>query len=133
MQCREHKAEASEAGPSKGKGVLYWLRQDFRLHDNPALSAAAQAAKKQACSVHQLHGREGASKLQVQSAHSTFLRTSAFTTSLLTRLSQGYSVAHLDAQAKGCLCRVEKLPLCTSPHWRKMGMTLRQVLHRLTP
>ena len=58
--CREHKAEGSGAGGAKGKGVLYWLRQDFRLHDNPALSAAAQAAKKQACSFHSLSsGRAG--------------------------------------------------------------------------
>ena len=47
--CRERKAEGKEGAGSKGAGVLYWLRQDFRLHDNPALSAAAQAAKKQAC------------------------------------------------------------------------------------
>ena len=47
--CREHKAEGKEGAGSKGAGVLYWLRQDFRLHDNPALSAAAHAAKKQAC------------------------------------------------------------------------------------
>ena len=46
--CRERKAEGKEGAASKGAGVLYWLRQDFRLHDNPALSAAAQAAKKQA-------------------------------------------------------------------------------------
>ena len=47
--CRERKAEGKEGAGAKGAGVLYWLRQDFRLHDNPALSAAAQAAKKQAC------------------------------------------------------------------------------------
>lgn len=55
VHCREHKAEASGAGGAKGKGVLYWLRQDFRLHDNPALSAAAQAAKKQARNLDHLH------------------------------------------------------------------------------
>ena len=48
-KCREHKAEGKEAKGRMGRGILYWLRQDFRLHDNPALSAAAQAAKKQAC------------------------------------------------------------------------------------
>ncbi len=51
VHCREHKAEGAEAGGTKGKGILYWLRQDFRLHDNPALSAAAQAAKKQASGI----------------------------------------------------------------------------------
>ncbi len=30
----------------QGSGVLYWLRQDLRLHDNPALCAAAAAARK---------------------------------------------------------------------------------------
>lgn len=53
--CREHKAEAKAAGGAKGAGVLYWVRQDFRLHDNPALSAAATAAKKQACTVQVKH------------------------------------------------------------------------------
>ena len=52
---REQKAEAAEAGGAKGRGVLYWLRQDFRLHDNPALSAAAQAAKKQVSAFCHLH------------------------------------------------------------------------------
>ena len=58
-KCREQKAEAVEAGGAKGRGVLYWLRQDFRLHDNPALSAAAQAARKQVsalCRLHLFHG-----------------------------------------------------------------------------
>ena len=45
--CRDKKAEGSGgAAASAGTGILYWLRQDFRLHDNPALCAAAAAAKR---------------------------------------------------------------------------------------
>jgi hypothetical protein len=31
---------------ASGKAVLYWIRQDFRLHDNPALHDAIQIARK---------------------------------------------------------------------------------------
>lgn len=46
MADREKKAEGNGRMASGGTGVLYWLRQDFRLHDNPALCAAAAAAKR---------------------------------------------------------------------------------------
>lgn len=32
--------------PKGARGVVVWLRQDLRLHDHPALSAAAAAAKR---------------------------------------------------------------------------------------
>lgn len=41
--------EGKQAGGGQataGSGVLYWLRQDLRLHDNPALCAAAQEAQR---------------------------------------------------------------------------------------
>ena len=45
--ARRDKRPAPGGGnPAGSSGVLYWLRQDFRLHDNPALCAAAQAAKR---------------------------------------------------------------------------------------
>lgn len=43
-QHRDKKGAGSAA--ALGSGVLYWLRQDFRVHDNPALCAAAAAARK---------------------------------------------------------------------------------------
>lgn len=42
--CRDRGQGRGAAG--QGSGVLYWLRQDLRLHDNPALCAAAAAARK---------------------------------------------------------------------------------------
>lgn len=39
-------AENSKATGGRQRGVLYWIRQDFRLHDNPALCCAAELAKK---------------------------------------------------------------------------------------
>lgn len=46
MLCREKNADGTGRGAVASSGVLYWLRQDFRLHDNPALCAAAAAAKR---------------------------------------------------------------------------------------
>lgn len=34
-------------GPTRGPNVVVWLRQDLRLHDNPALTRAAALATKQ--------------------------------------------------------------------------------------
>ena len=34
------------------KNVIYWIRQDLRLHDNPALCLAAAAARKSGGRVH---------------------------------------------------------------------------------
>lgn len=36
----------SRAVGGRRRGVLYWIRQDFRLHDNPAMCCAAELAKK---------------------------------------------------------------------------------------
>jgi deoxyribodipyrimidine photolyase len=32
-------------GGARGAGILLWLRQDLRVHDNPALCAAATDAR----------------------------------------------------------------------------------------
>lgn len=37
---------AGAHGNAAVTGVLYWIRQDFRLHDNPALSEAARIARE---------------------------------------------------------------------------------------
>lgn len=38
------KTEEQGAKASKGQGTLLWLRMDLRLHDQPALDAAAKRA-----------------------------------------------------------------------------------------
>lgn len=43
---RDRRADDSSESAVAGNGILYWIRQDYRLHDNPALFAAAAAAKR---------------------------------------------------------------------------------------
>lgn len=40
------RASGAGAAPPAGRNVLLWLRQDLRLHDNPALAAAARDAAR---------------------------------------------------------------------------------------
>eukprot|EP01023_Acetabularia_acetabulum_P043224 TRINITY_DN43142_c0_g1_i1.p1 TRINITY_DN43142_c0_g1~~TRINITY_DN43142_c0_g1_i1.p1 ORF type:complete len:458 (+),score=48.92 TRINITY_DN43142_c0_g1_i1:79-1452(+) len=46
VENKPRKRKIQNEGHDKGGNVIVWLRQDLRLHDNPAIAAAASTAKK---------------------------------------------------------------------------------------